>query len=104
MTTWLTIIAMALVTFSVRYIFLARSIPIRINDTMKRFLKFSAPAVLTALTIPIVFFPEGELHASPTNPFILGAIIAVGLSLTRLPTIWVLLISMASFVAFKWLL
>ena len=104
MTTWLTIIAMALVTFSVRYIFLARSIPIRINDTMKRFLRFSAPAVLTALTIPIVFFPEGELHASPTNPFILGAIIAVGLSLTRLPTIWVLLMSMASFVAFKWLL
>ena len=104
MTTWVTIIAMALVTFSVRYIFLARSIPIRINDTMKRFLRFSAPAVLTALTIPIVFFPEGELHASPTNPFILGAIIAVGLSLTRLPTIWVLLMSMASFVAFKWLL
>ncbi len=101
---WCTIIAMALVTFSVRYIFLARSIPIRINDTTKRFLKFSAPAVLTALTIPIVFFPEGELHASPSNPFILGAIVAIGLSLTRLATIWVLIISMASFVACKWLL
>jgi branched-subunit amino acid transport protein len=104
MTIWLTIIAMALVTFSVRYVFLARSIPIRINDTMKRFLKFSAPAVLTALTVPIIFFPEGEVYLSTTNPFILGAIVAISLSLTRLPTIWVLLISMASFVAFQWLL
>lgn len=59
MMTWLAIVMMACVTFSVRYFFLAKSMPIRINDTMKRFLRFSAPAVLTALTIPIVLFPAG---------------------------------------------
>ncbi|MET1219423.1 MAG: AzlD domain-containing protein [Glaciecola sp.] len=102
MMTWLAIVMMACVTFSVRYFFLAKSMPIRINDTMKRFLRFSAPAVLTALTIPIVLFPAGSLNLAPDNPFLLGALLAINLSLTRLATIWVLIISMSAFVFLQW--
>ncbi|OOF19367.1 hypothetical protein BZJ17_15420 [Salinivibrio sp. IB574] len=105
MSYWFIIVAMALITFSVRYLLLARSIPVRIGPRLQRFLTYSAPAVLTALWVPIVFFPEGHLSVTLTNPYLLSALLAIGLACTRLSTLMVVLISIGAFVSLQlWIL
>ncbi|OOE33217.1 MULTISPECIES: AzlD domain-containing protein [Salinivibrio] len=105
MSYWLIIVAMALITFSVRYLLLARSIPVRIGPRLQRLLTYSAPAVLTALWVPIVFFPEDKLAISTTNPYLLGALVAIGLACTRLSTLLVVGLSIGFFVALQlWVL
>lgn len=101
---WLSIALMALITFAVRYVFIARAMPIKISPTLQRLLRYSAPAVLTALTIPIVFFPQGELHLRVDSPFLWGAAIAIGLSLTRLPTIIVVVGAISAFALLKFMI
>jgi branched-subunit amino acid transport protein len=41
------------------------------------FLSFSAPAVLTAIWVPIVFIQENSLNISITNPYLLAATVAI---------------------------
>jgi branched-subunit amino acid transport protein len=44
---------------------------------MAHFLNFSAPAVLTAIWVPIIFVKDNKLDLSPTNPYLLAAIVAI---------------------------
>ncbi|KXF82436.1 AzlD domain-containing protein [Enterovibrio coralii] len=101
MNTWLMIFGMAAITFSVRYFFLAKSIPFRVTPVMQRFLKFSAPAVLTALAVPILVFPEGELDVSFDNAFLLSGVFVCVLSLMRLGTLPTVVISMGFFLLIR---
>jgi len=73
----LTIVLMALITFTTRYLFIHPSVPLRLGPKMVKLLSFSAPAVLTAIWVPIIFIQEQELVISPTNPYILGATVAI---------------------------
>jgi len=41
------------------------------------FLNFSAPAVLTAIWVPIIFVRDGQLSLSFTNPYLIAATVAV---------------------------
>lgn len=97
MNTWLLIIGMACITFSVRYFFLAQSIPFRVTPVMQRILKYSAPAVLTALVVPIVLFPQGNIDISLDNPFLLAGVFVCVLSFMRLSTLKTVVISMIFF-------
>ncbi|MEI8612146.1 AzlD domain-containing protein [Enterovibrio sp. Hal110] len=97
MNTWIMILGMACITFSVRYVFLARSIPFQVTPTMQRILKFSAPAVLTALAVPILVFPHGDFFVSINNPYLLAGIFVCVLGFLRLGTLSMVLISMIFF-------
>ncbi len=77
MMTILTIVLMAVITFTTRYIFIHPKLPVRLGPKMATFLSFSAPAVLTAIWVPIVFVHDGQLNVSVTNPYLIGAIAAV---------------------------
>ncbi|CCQ11204.1 hypothetical protein PALB_20780 [Pseudoalteromonas luteoviolacea B = ATCC 29581] len=68
---------MAAITFMTRYLFLHKRLPFEIGPKGQKFLSFSAPAVLTAIWVPIVALPSGELHLSLTNPYIIGALTAI---------------------------
>jgi len=100
-TIWLMIAGMAVITFTVRYVFLARSVPIAISPAAQRLLTYSAPAVLTAMWVPIVFMPNGELAMSVTNPSLLAAIIAVILAVSRVHMLVVVIASMVSFLLLR---
>jgi len=73
----LTIVLLAIITFTSRYLFLDPSLPIRIGPKVGRFLSFSAPAVLTAIWVPIIFVKDSQLNLSPTNPYLLAALVAI---------------------------
>lgn len=95
------IAGMAVITFVVRYVFLARSIPVTINPAAQRLLTYSAPAVLTAMWVPIVFMPDGELITTAIDPSLLAAAIAVVLAMTRVHTLVVVIASMVSFMLLR---
>jgi branched-subunit amino acid transport protein len=68
---------MACVTFSTRFLFLSKRLPFEIGPKMQRFLSFSAPCVLTAIWVPIVFIQDDLLAISINNPYLIAAVIAV---------------------------
>ncbi|MGB1263034.1 MAG: AzlD domain-containing protein, partial [Cognaticolwellia sp.] len=75
--TLLTILLMACITFSSRYLFIHPRLPVRLGAKMAKFLSFSAPAVLTAIWVPIIFVQNGQLNSSINNPYLIAATFAV---------------------------
>jgi len=71
------ILGMAIVTFSIRYVLLGLASRIELPELLKESLKFIAPAVLTAITVPAVLMPAGELAISFRNPYLISAGLAV---------------------------
>lgn len=49
------ILMMALITFSVRYAFFTSMVDIKLTPAIKNILTFTAPCVLTAMLVPIMF-------------------------------------------------
>jgi len=71
------ILGMAIVTFSIRYVLLGLASRIELPELLKESLKFIAPAVLTAITVPAVLMPAGVLAISFRNPYLISAGLAV---------------------------
>lgn len=74
MTFTLYIVFMALITFTCRYFFFANVVHYTLHPELKRLLKFTAPAVLTAMWAPIVFVGENGLNAIDNAYFLAGII------------------------------
>lgn len=73
----ISIVAMAMITFFTRYLFLVKKLPFTITDKMQQFLSFSAPCILTAIWVPIVFIKDQALFIEPSNPYLIAASIAI---------------------------
>ena len=102
MNIWLLIVLMALVTFSIRYALYAKANNIALPTKLERALKFSAPCVLTAIWVPSVLMPTGELDVSLNNPYFIGGLIAVIIGLWKKNTLLTIVVSMACFFSYKW--
>ena len=86
MTMWAVVIAAGAATFAMRFSFIALFGRVEIPPTLERALRYVAPAVLAALTVPAVLAPAaivGGLAAWRTRS--IGAAIVVGL-----PALWLL--------------
>jgi branched-subunit amino acid transport protein len=75
--TLITIALLACITFFSRYLFLAPKLPLRIGAKITHFLSFSAPAVLTAIWVPIIFVKDNSFDSSLNNPYLLAATVAI---------------------------
>ncbi|MBY5948361.1 AzlD domain-containing protein [Photobacterium rosenbergii] len=77
----ISILVLTALVFLSRYLFLEPKLPLKINPELQRLLKYSSPAVLTAIWAPIVFMPEGKgLWLAVDNPYLLSALLAAGLA------------------------
>ncbi len=94
---WLTILLMALVVFASRYLFLEPKLPLRLSQSMLKFLSYSAPAVLTAILAPIVFIQDGTLDLSLDNSYLISAIFAILIALITRNTLLTTVLSMGLF-------
>ncbi|MBQ4834461.1 AzlD domain-containing protein [Pseudoalteromonas sp. MMG010] len=72
-----TILLMACITFFTRYLFLHKALPFKVGPKMQQFLSFSAPAVLTAIWVPIVFINEEGVNLNLSNPYLSAAVLAI---------------------------
>lgn len=97
----LSILAMTFLVFASRYLFLEPHLPLRLNPQTQRLLKYSSPAVLTAIWAPIVFIPEQELWVSASNPYLIGAVVAALLAWRTKNVLLTTLVSMVVFLVLK---
>ncbi|WDY56150.1 AzlD domain-containing protein [Pseudomonas sp. PSKL.D1] len=95
--TWVLIFAMGAVVFLNRYAFLEPRLPLRLSSNARQFLGFAVPGMLTAICGPIIFLPGHQLDLSPLNPYLLGALVAVGLVLLTRSVLLSMLASMLIF-------
>lgn len=99
--TLLTIICMAVITFGTRYLFIHPSLPVRLGPRMAKFLSYSAPAVLTAIWVPIIFIQEGKLAISASNPYLIAATSAVVIAAKTKSVYATMFVGLVVFVVFR---
>ncbi|RLE15875.1 MAG: AzlD domain-containing protein [Actinobacteria bacterium] len=98
MTMWLVVIAAGIATFTIRFVFIALFGKIEVPPALERGLRYIAPAVLAALTVPTLVAPGGQFD--PWNVFVPAAIIggiaawatkSIGAAIViGLPAVWLL--------------
>ena len=98
MTMWIVVIVAGIATFAMRFVFIGLFGRIEVPPTLERGLRYIAPAVLAALTLPAVLAPGGTFD--PWNPFVPAAIIggiaawatkSIGAAIVvGLPALWLL--------------
>lgn len=96
------IVAMGLIVFFNRYLFLEPRLPVKLSRGAREFLGFAVPGMLTAICGPIIFMADHQLNLSPTNPYLLAGICAVGLMFRTRNVLITVLASMALFYLFRW--
>jgi len=102
---WFVLLGMSAITFGCRYLFLSKTFAFNIGERAKRLLSFTAPSVLTAMWVPIVFMGHQDTEFELLNsPFLWAGVLAVILSLRSKNTLLVVVSSMAVFVGLKVLL
>ncbi|SFC35102.1 AzlD domain-containing protein [Pseudoalteromonas denitrificans] len=101
--TLITIFLLACITFLTRYLFLHPKLPLQIGPRVERFLNFSAPAVLTAIWVPIIFVKDNTLDISLTNPYLLAATLAIFVSLKTKSIYLTLAASMSIFIFLQYI-
>lgn len=76
----LTIVLLAVITFCTRYFFIHPKLPVTLSARMQKLLSYSAPAALTAIWVPIILVKDNQLNIAITSPYLLGALVAIGLA------------------------
>ncbi|QDK98357.1 AzlD domain-containing protein [Acinetobacter tandoii] len=78
---WAFIFLLAGIVFFNRYVFLEPKVAIQFPIFFERMLKYSAPCLLTAICIPIIFYDAGEWRSLATNSYFYATIFCVLVSL-----------------------
>ena len=98
MSIWMLICFMALVTFSVRFVFLAQTIRYQMGPRVKLLLRYSSFSILTALWTPIIFQYEATSGFSYVGiDYLIAAAVAVVMATLRVNTLTVVLVSAGLF-------
>lgn len=104
MSEFLLITGMMIVTFLVRYPLIAMSGRIKLAPWFLQLLRYVPPVVLTAIVVPAVLMPEGhELWLDHTNARLIGAIAAILVGLWRQNLLLTIVVGMAVFFVWQWL-
>lgn len=74
---WLVILAVSAVTFTMRMSFIAVVKPHAIPPAVQRLLRYVAPAVLAAIVVPPILIRADALDLGPDNPRLVAAAVAV---------------------------
>jgi branched-subunit amino acid transport protein len=73
---WMTMIAIGLATYAIRLSFIAWFGQREIPDLLRRALRFVPPAVLSAIILPELIFPSGNLELTTTDIRLLAGLLA----------------------------
>ena len=94
---WFLIIALALIVFFNRYIFLEPTVPLKLPVIINKALKYSAPCLLTAICGPIILMDHGAISDFPLNPYFLAAVVSVVIAFSIKNIVPAVLLSLAAF-------
>ena len=74
---WFMILGLAAIVFFNRYYFLEPQVQIKLPLILNKMLSYSAPCLLTAICIPVIFFDGNHLRGVINNPYIYAAIFCI---------------------------
>lgn len=75
--TFVTILLLAAITFTTRYLFLEGRLPVRLGPNIKQLLSYSGPAVISAICLPIIFIHDQQLNWTMSNSYLWGGVVAI---------------------------
>jgi branched-subunit amino acid transport protein len=101
MDNWWLIFGLAGITFSVRFLFFIKRLPVEFGPKAERFLSYSAPAVLTGLIVPILLMPSGSIDISFSNAHLVAGLFACVLGFLRLNILLTVVLSMMVFLVLQ---
>jgi branched-subunit amino acid transport protein len=78
---WFVILGLAAIVFFNRYYFLEPNVKVKLPVVVNKMLNYSAPCLLTAICIPVVFFDGDNLKGIVDNPYIYAAIFCLVISI-----------------------
>jgi branched-subunit amino acid transport protein len=99
----LMVIGMMAVTFGVRYPVLALVSRLSLPPAVLDALKFIPPAVLTAIIVPAVLMPEGQVSFRLDNAYLVAGIAAALISWRTKNLLLTIVLGMAIFLGWRWL-
>ncbi len=100
----LLIAGMTLVTVSTRVPVLSVLSKVSLPDPVFRALRYVPPAVLTAIILPTVLLPEGELYLSYANAPLVASLIAVLIAWRSKNLLLTIVLGMLVLWGWRWLL
>ena len=104
MNTWLVIVGVALVTFSLRASFIVFADPHKFPHAFRQALAFVAPSVLAAIVAPGLLAPAGMLALGLDNPRWIAGLIAIAFAIVFRTPMAAILSGMAALWALQWAL
>ena len=99
----LMVVGMMAVTFGVRYPVLALVSRLSLPPAVLDALKFIPPAVLTAIVVPAVLMPEGQVNLRLNNAYLIAGIAAALISWRTKNLLFTIILGMAIFLGWHWL-
>ena len=96
MNIWLVFLLGGLLTFGMRYSFIYLLGRFEIPEMLRRALRFVPPAVLTAIVVPELVVPSGQIDISLGNFRLLAGVVAVLVAWTTRNTILTILAGMVA--------
>ena len=97
------IIGMFVITFAIRFVMFAFAGKMTFPTWLEMALKFVPPAVLTAIIVPSVVMPKGEIDFSLYNNYLVAAIVAVIIALVTKSLLKTIGLGMVFFLFLKYL-
>jgi branched-subunit amino acid transport protein len=97
MTIWAVMILGGLATFTIRATFILLVGQREIPPQVRRALYYIPPAVLTAIIVPELLLPQGELEISLTNPNLLAGVAATLVAWRTRNVLFTILVGMVVF-------
>ncbi|MGB0359859.1 MAG: AzlD domain-containing protein [Endozoicomonas sp.] len=97
MSTWVILLCVAALVFGSRFLLMEPWLPLKLSENIQQVLSFSAPAVLTAIATPIIFFPNLSLDLGIDNDYLVAAIAVAFLAKITGNTLITIVIGMVCF-------
>ena len=102
--TWLMIFALAGIVYFNRYFFLSPNVQIRLPAFLEKMLKYSAPCLLSAICLPIIFFDGQQVRTLTDNAYLYAAVLCVILAFCRIKIIYNVIFSLLFFYLLQYFL
>ncbi|HVN16773.1 MAG TPA: AzlD domain-containing protein [Anaerolineales bacterium] len=96
MNIWLVMLLGGLITFGMRLSFIYLFGRFEVPETVRRALHYVPPAVLSAITLPEVLMPNGQLNLALGNNRMWAALVAVSVAWLTKNTLLTILAGMAA--------
>lgn len=96
MTLWLTMVAIGIATFAIRFSFIYLFGRFEIPDPLRMALRFVPPAVLSAIVFPELLMPGGDFDFSFGNGRLLAGVLAAMVAWRTKNVVLTILVGMAA--------